>query len=45
MSATKNPVLANVKSSLEQMLAELNAMKMTICVVLTYVEQELEKEG
>lgn len=36
--------LEKVKGSLELMLRELNAMKMSICVLLTYVETELEKE-
>ena len=37
-------VLMNVKTSLNEMLSELNQLKMSICVVLTYVEQELKKE-
>jgi len=37
--------LVKVKDCLDQLLAELNSMKMTICVLLTYVEQELKKEA
>lgn len=44
MSATREQPLVKVKDALNQLLAELNAMKATICVLLVYVEQELEKK-
>lgn len=44
MNKTKKQILENVKPALDQLLAELNSMKITICVLLTYVEQELEAE-
>ena len=36
-------VLTTIKSSLEDMLAELNSLKISICVTLVYVEQKLEE--
>jgi len=36
--------LEKVKIALDQLLAELNSMKMSICVLVTYVEQELKKK-
>ena len=44
MGVTEDSALVKVKGSLEQLLAELNAMKITICVLLTYVEKELESK-
>ena len=43
MGATEDLVLTNIISSLNQLLAEINTMKATVCVLLTYVEQ-LEKK-
>jgi len=43
MGATEDPALMNIISSLNQLLAEINTMKMSVCVLLTYVEQ-LEKK-
>ncbi len=37
--------LEKVKLALDQLLAELNGVKATICVLLVYVETELEKEN
>lgn len=37
--------LEKIKMSLDHLLTELNSMKMSICVLLAYVEQELKKEG
>lgn len=39
-----NRVLLNVKHSLDTMLSELASLKMSICVILTYVEEQLAKE-
>lgn len=44
MSKTKKQMLENFKLAFDQLLAELNSMKITICVLLTYVETELEAE-
>ena len=44
MSANEDSALLKVKGSIEQLLGELNAMKATICVLLVYIEQELEKK-
>jgi len=44
MSATEDSALVKVKGSLDLMLNELNALKATICVLLAYVEGELEKK-
>ena len=43
MNATKEQILENVKITLDQLLANLSDMKMNICVLLTYVEQQLEE--
>lgn len=44
MSATREQILENVKGTLDQLLDEIKSMKMSVCVLLTYVEQELEKK-
>lgn len=44
MGVTEDSALEKVKGSLEMMLGELNAMKATICVLLVFVEEELEKK-
>lgn len=41
---TEDSALEKVKGSLELMLNELNALKATICVLLAYVERELEEK-
>ena len=43
MGMSEDPALMNIINSLNQLLAEINAMKMSVCVLLTYVEQ-LEKK-
>lgn len=44
MGVTEDSALEKVKGSLDIMLNELSALKATICVLLAYVEQELEKK-
>lgn len=36
-------VLLNIKSAFDNMLSELNALKVHVCVILTYVEQEMAR--
>lgn len=36
-------VLVTIKSSLDDILAELNTLKISVCVALAYIEIELEK--
>lgn len=44
MNATREQILENVKIALDQLLASLNDMKISICVLLTYVEKGLEEQ-
>lgn len=41
---SEEPRLAKVRDALNQLLTELHAMKASICILLVYVEQELEKK-
>ena len=43
MNAQRYKILVNVKLALERMLTKAQDMRMDICVLQTYIEQELKK--